>query len=88
MRDIKIGLGGVAATPLRAPATEAVLAGQPWTRDVVEAAAEVLAGEGTPISDHRASAAYRTAMLRRVAAQVLRREPRSNSSDYQEAGAS
>ena len=54
----------MAATPLRATATEAALNGQPWSRDVVEAAADVLAREATPISDHRASARYRTAMLR------------------------
>ena len=30
--DIKIGLGGVAATPLRAAATEAALTGRPWIR--------------------------------------------------------
>ena len=61
--DIKIGLGGVAATPLRARATEAALTGQPWTREVVANGAEILTGEATPISDHRASAAYRSAML-------------------------
>ena len=61
--DIKIGLGGVAAMPIRATATEAALVGRPWTPKVVAAAARVLADEGTPISDHRASAAYRTAML-------------------------
>ncbi len=60
---IKIGLGGVAATPLRALATEEFLIGNEWTRDNVARAAEVLNGEATPISDHRASAAYRTAML-------------------------
>ena len=59
-----IGLGGVAATPVRATATEEALTGQPWTAGTVRAAAEVLAGEGTPLSDHRASARYRTAMLR------------------------
>jgi xanthine dehydrogenase small subunit len=59
----RIGLGGVAATPVRALATESALEGRPWTLDTVEAAAEVLAGEGTPISDQRASAAYRAAML-------------------------
>ena len=59
----RIGLGGVAATPIRALATEAALEGQPWTHDSVEAAAEVLRGEGTPIDDQRASAAYRSAML-------------------------
>ena len=59
----RIGLGGVAATPIRALATEAALEGRPWTAETVEAAALVLASEGTPISDQRASADYRTAML-------------------------
>jgi xanthine dehydrogenase small subunit len=58
-----IGLGGVAATPLRATATEEALVGRPWTAQTAEAAAAVLRGEGTPIDDHRASAAYRAAML-------------------------
>ncbi|MBA8794802.1 xanthine dehydrogenase small subunit [Friedmanniella endophytica] len=61
---IRIGLGGVAATPLRARATEEQLTGAPWTREAVRAAADRLATEGTPLDDHRASAAYRTAMLR------------------------
>jgi xanthine dehydrogenase small subunit len=59
----RIGLGGVAAMPIRALATEAALEGQPWTREVAWAAADVLRAEGTPIDDHRASAAYRAAML-------------------------
>ncbi len=59
----RIGLGGVAATPLRALDTEAVLEGRPWSRDTVEAAAEVLSREGTPMDDLRASAGYRRAML-------------------------
>jgi xanthine dehydrogenase small subunit len=59
----RIGLGGVAATPVRAHATEAALEGRPWSRATVEAAAEVMRGEGTPMDDHRASAAYRSAML-------------------------
>jgi xanthine dehydrogenase small subunit len=62
--EIRIGLGGVAATPLRALRTEAALTGQPWTQPTAEAAAEILAREGTPLSDHRASAEYRIAMLR------------------------
>ncbi|WP_246056709.1 xanthine dehydrogenase small subunit [Nocardioides eburneiflavus] len=59
----RIGLGGVAATPVRARATEAVLEGRTWDLDTVEAASAVLAQEGTPIDDQRASAAYRSAML-------------------------
>ncbi|TIC89129.1 2Fe-2S iron-sulfur cluster binding domain-containing protein [Nocardioides sp. GY 10113] len=69
VRGARIGLGGVAATPIRALATEAALVDQPWTEETVERAATVLAGEGTPMDDHRASAAYRTAML----GQALRR---------------
>ncbi|MDQ0895215.1 xanthine dehydrogenase small subunit [Agromyces ramosus] len=59
----RIGLGGVAATPLRARATEALLAGRPWNLETVRDAASVLASEGTPMSDHRASAEYRSVML-------------------------
>ena len=59
----RIGLGGVAATPIRARATEAALEGRPWTLATLEEAAGVMAGEGTPIDDQRASAAYRSAML-------------------------
>ena len=59
----RVGLGGVAAMPVRALATEAALEGRPWTRDTAQAAADVLRAEGTPIDDHRSSAAYRAAML-------------------------
>ncbi|MGH2835824.1 MAG: xanthine dehydrogenase small subunit, partial [Solirubrobacteraceae bacterium] len=60
----RIGVGGVAATPIRALTTEAALIGREWSLATVTAAAEVLAGEGTPLDDHRASARYRVAMLR------------------------
>ncbi len=58
-----IGLGGVAATPIRATATERALVGRPWSHQTVRAAAKLMAAEGTPMSDHRASAPYRSAML-------------------------
>ncbi|MEU0738904.1 FAD binding domain-containing protein [Streptomyces sp. NPDC006134] len=63
VRKARIGLGGVAATPIRALATEAALEGEPWAAETVEAAARVLRDEGTPMNDHRASAEYRSAML-------------------------
>jgi len=59
----RIGLGGVAATPIRALDTEAALEGRPWSRETVRVAAGVLRQQGTPIDDMRASAAYRSAML-------------------------
>ncbi|MFF4326545.1 xanthine dehydrogenase small subunit [Streptomyces sp. NPDC001591] len=63
VRKARIGLGGVAATPVRALATEAALEGRPWTAETAEAAARVMRAEGTPMDDHRASAVYRSAML-------------------------
>jgi xanthine dehydrogenase small subunit len=59
----RIGLGGVAATPIRARATESALESGPWSADTVRAAARVLRREGTPLDDHRARAGYRAAML-------------------------
>ena len=61
--DVSIGAGGVAATPARAKKTEAALRGQPWTHATIEAAQQVLRAEFTPISDMRASGAYRSAVL-------------------------
>ena len=82
VRRARIGLGGVAETPIRARATEDALTGRPWTGDTVRQAAEVLATEGTPLDDHRASAAYRAAML----GQALRKLYAENPSP-QEVGA-
>ncbi len=62
--SVRIGLGGVAATPLRAVTAEEALKGRPWTRETVAAAADEMARAGTPMSDHRASERYRVAMLR------------------------
>ncbi|CAM5320028.1 dehydrogenase [Streptomyces avidinii] len=63
VRKARIGLGGVAATPIRALAAEAALEGEAWSARTVEAAARILRAEGTPMDDHRASAGYRSAML-------------------------
>lgn len=58
-----IGVGGVAATPVRAAKTQAALLGKPWSQSVVQEAMNVLRTEFSPISDMRASAAYRTQVL-------------------------
>ncbi|MEV8146409.1 FAD binding domain-containing protein [Specibacter sp. NPDC078709] len=59
----KIGLGGVAAIPLRAHATESLLTGQPWNRETIRHASATLEREGTPMDDHRAGSRYRSLML-------------------------
>ncbi|MFT4620796.1 MAG: xanthine dehydrogenase small subunit, partial [Polaromonas sp.] len=65
----KIAFGGMAGTPKRASAVEAALIGQPWTEATVAAAKEAFSADYQPMSDMRASAAYRL-----VAAQnMLRR---------------
>jgi xanthine dehydrogenase small subunit len=69
--DVRIGLGGVAATPLRATATEQALIGRPWNADTVARASAVLGGEGTPMDDHRASASYRRIMLSRALSKLF-----------------
>ena len=61
--DASIGAGGVAATPVRARATEAALRGQPWNADTVRAAMATLRAEFAPISDMRATSAYRREVL-------------------------
>jgi xanthine dehydrogenase small subunit len=63
VRHASLGVGGVAATPVRARTTQAALLGQPWNTATVQAAMQVLRAEFSPISDMRASAAYRTEVL-------------------------
>jgi len=58
-----LGAGGVAATPARARQTEAALVGQPWCEATVQRTATALQAEFTPLSDLRASGAYRRAAL-------------------------
>jgi xanthine dehydrogenase small subunit len=59
----RLGVGGAAATPMRAVATEAALEGQAWTGAAARAAMAVLREEFAPITDMRAGAAYRRDML-------------------------
>jgi xanthine dehydrogenase small subunit len=63
VRRASIGAGGVAATPARARQTEAALTGQPWNADTVARASAALRAEFDPISDMRASGAYRRTVL-------------------------
>jgi xanthine dehydrogenase small subunit len=58
-----IGVGGVAATPVRALQTEAMLTGKAWTQDSVAQAIATLRAEFQPISDMRASSDYRKQVL-------------------------
>jgi xanthine dehydrogenase small subunit len=63
IQSARIGCGGVAPTPTRAPRTEALLAGRLWDDTTADAASRLLRDEFTPIDDMRASAAYRRTVL-------------------------
>jgi CO/xanthine dehydrogenase FAD-binding subunit len=67
--DVRVALGSVAATPVRARATEASLEGRPPTPETADRAADALAAELAPIDDVRSTAEYR----RLVAARILHR---------------
>ncbi len=68
----RVACGGVAGIPARARGCEAALVGaslddrSTWTR-----ALDTLSADFAPISDHRASAAYRTAALRNLLLKAL-----------------
>lgn len=55
----RIAFGGMAATPKRAVAVEAALLGRPWDDTAIEVAAAAFPADFEPITDMRASAAYR-----------------------------
>jgi xanthine dehydrogenase small subunit len=59
VKSARIAFGGMAATPKRAAAVEAALVGKPWTLATIEAAIPAFAVDYQPLSDMRASAAYR-----------------------------
>jgi CO/xanthine dehydrogenase FAD-binding subunit len=62
-KDIRIALGAVAPTPIRARRAEEIIRGQKLSDEVIERAAQIGAGECHPIDDHRASARYRCDMV-------------------------
>ena len=65
----RIAFGGMAGIPKRASQTEAALTGADWSEAAIETACTALEADFTPLSDMRASAAYRMeaarGMLRR-----------------------
>jgi xanthine dehydrogenase small subunit len=67
--EARIAYGGMAAVAARARATERALLGAAWSASSVEAAAACLADDFQPLTDLRASGAYR----RQAAGNLLRR---------------
>jgi xanthine dehydrogenase small subunit len=69
VKTVRLAFGGMAATVKRATLAEAALVGQPWTQASVNAAKAALTQDFKPLSDMRASAAYRL----RVAQNLMQR---------------
>lgn len=70
--DVRLALGSVAPTPIRASATEAILEGRAPTPETADIAAETLAGEIHPIDDVRSTAEYRRVVAARVLHRLIR----------------
>jgi carbon-monoxide dehydrogenase medium subunit len=72
LRDVRIGLGAVAPTPMRAAKAEAVLSGEKFTEKLLAEAAKTASEEARPIDDHRASAEYRKMMVEVLVRRAVR----------------
>lgn len=59
VRSARFGFGGVAATPCRAHAAEQAVLDQAWNEQTVQAAMQALTTDFKPLTDMRASDAYR-----------------------------
>jgi xanthine dehydrogenase small subunit len=67
----RIAFGGMAGTPKRANACEAALVGRLWAETTIEAAIAAIDTDYTPLSDMRASAAYRSLAARNMLRKVF-----------------
>ena len=61
-QELRVALGAVGPTPVRATAVEAALQGQQVTPEAVRAAAEAVADQVDPLADFRGSAEYKRDM--------------------------
>ncbi len=71
-RDVRLALGSVAATPIRATETERVLEGAAPRKETADHAAATVAAEIHPIDDVRSTADYRRVVTARVLHRLLR----------------
>jgi xanthine dehydrogenase FAD-binding subunit len=71
LHGVRLALGAVAPTPLRARRTEALLEGRELDAALARRAAECAADEATPIDDVRASAWYRKELVRNMTRRML-----------------
>ena len=63
LKDVRIALGAVAPTPMRATEAEALMEGAKWSEALAEQVSAKASEESRPITDVRASAEYRRRMV-------------------------
>lgn len=66
VREARFAFGGLAEVVRRAAGAEAAVTDRPWNEAAVQAAMQVLDDDFRPITDLRASAAYRRSVARRL----------------------
>ncbi len=81
--DIKIALGAVASTPIRAKKAEEIIRGQGLDSELMERAAQIASEESHPIDDIHSYAQYRKQMVK-----VLAKEAMKQAGDEAKSGGS
>jgi len=81
--DIKIALGAVASTPIRAKKAEEIIRGQGLDSELMERAAQIALEESRPIDDIHSYAQYRKQMVK-----VLAKEAMKQAGDEAKSGGS
>jgi len=72
IRDVKIALGAVAPTPIRATKAEMIIREQKLDDALLDEAGLVASGEASPIDDVRSSADYRREIIRVLVGRAIR----------------
>ncbi len=73
LQSVRIGLGSVSATSVRARGAESALAGKEATAETLRAAGELASQEIAPIDDLRAGAGYRRSVVAALVARAVAR---------------
>jgi carbon-monoxide dehydrogenase medium subunit len=71
-QDVRIALGAVAPTPIRAKKAERFLSGKTIDDDTIRKAAEEAANESKPITDMRASREYRLGLVKELTYRAIK----------------
>ena len=69
--NVRVAMGAVAPTPIRARSVEKSLEGKPLEASTIETAASIAGAAAAPIDDVRASAWYRDHLIRVLTKEAL-----------------